>query len=152
MKIINYIPTIFSYYLDITNNKFYYQGNIQITEEQSLIPGLQFYPIKIIKDDVILLNKTQMDDLPLKDNNATNIVARIYNYDVLKNALNGTNYPEDVFTDSICPYTNVWTSNDKSYIFLELNNEYCINNSKNKTMVSICEDNQSYINFNSSSD
>lgn len=130
---------ISSILIDMMNNKVYYQSNLNYISD---LNGLKYYPIKSIKDNSIYLTRTSIDEI---DNNIYKI---IYNYRIIVDSFN-SQYNENLMEDIQCPYNNIYLSDDKSYLFIELNEDSCLFNKNNKSMIDLSSNNY-YLNYNNS--
>jgi hypothetical protein len=121
------------------NNKIYYQSNLNYVNN---LDGLKYYPIKSKKDNTIYLTRTSVDEI---DNDLYKI---IYNYKIIVDSFN-SQYNENLIEDVQCPYNDIYLSDDKSYLFIELNEDTYLFNKNNKVMIDLLSDNY-YLNYNNS--
>jgi hypothetical protein len=138
-----------SYLIDIYNNIFYYQSNL---DPKLSLNGLIYYPVKDIKIDSLYLNTVKYFEVQLpvpKDYTGDDgglINQSIYSYEIFKDNFYGQFNENEI----ICPYTNIFISEDYKYLFLELNEDSLIHNVNNKSLVNITEKNSTLITYNSS--
>lgn len=141
----NIESVIVSYFIDIYNNKFLYQGNL---DPKDMIDGLLYYPVNDLKSDVIYLNSISYSYVDI-DNKTISGQKSVYNYNMFINNFNGS-FTESMESDVVCPYNNIFISEDYKYLFLELNDNSLLHNLNNKTLVNITERNSAMITHNSS--
>lgn len=139
---------LYTYYIDVENNNLFYQGNIVIDTDDTL-GGLHYYPIKSIQHDTYNLCKISPNSISDKSGNTHTL--KIYNYDVLIDGLTSSNYDENMVADTLCPYNNIYASDDRKYLFIELNEDVYLHNLNNHTLISINEQNTSFVNYNNTS-
>jgi hypothetical protein len=106
------------------------------------LTGLKYYPIKSTKDHFIYLTRVGVDEIGDGDYKI------IYNYKIITD-LYESQYNENLIEDVQVPYKNIYLSDDRSFLFIELNEELCIYNKNNKSMVELGSDNY-YLNYNNS--
>lgn len=130
---------VFSLFIDLINDKVFYQGNLNYVTTAT---GLKYYPIKSIKDDSLYLTRTGINEI---GNNNYKI---IYNYKAITDSFL-SKYNENLLDDVQRPYKNIYLSDDKSYLFIELNEDLCVYNLNNKSIIDLSNNNY-YLNYNDS--
>jgi len=115
---------LYSVLVDITNNTYHYQGNVNYLDINGIsITGLKYYPVLSKKDNIITLNKLPVD-MVYQTEYQTEVdltkKTKLYNYDMLQVLYNGSSYL-NLAEDVICPYTNISTFNNNGWLYIELN-------------------------------
>jgi len=106
------------------------------------ISGLKYYPIKSTKNNSVHLTRIGVDKIA-EDNYKI-----IYNYKIIVDSLR-SKYNENLIEDVQVPYKNIHLSDDKTFLFIELNEDSCIYNKNNKSMIDLNSNNY-YLNYNDS--